>query len=98
MKPPQPLSRFGREPWLQPYYSQTLEELPATGISNIDILCPGFSADCLETLEEIQMENKAIFITAGGKSLNYSACLNDNKDHIDALCDIISLHTSGWLD
>ena len=89
-------SRFGREPWLEPYCSVTLQELPDTGIKNVDVICPGFSADCLETLEEIQMENKELFIEAGGKTFNYIPCLNDNDDHIDALCDIINTHMSGW--
>ena len=89
-------SRFGREPWLEPYCSVTLQELPDTGIKNVDVICPGFSADCLETLEEIQMENKDLFIEAGGNTFNYIPCLNDNDDHIDALCDILSTHMSGW--
>ena len=91
-------SRFGREPWLEPYCSLTLKELPKTGVKNVDVICPGFAADCLETLEEIQMENKALFIEAGGKTFNYIPCLNDNNDHIDALCDILSTHMSGWLE
>lgn len=89
-------SRFGREPWLEPYCSVTLQELPKTGINNVDLICPGFSADCLETLEEIQMENKELFIEAGGKTFNYIPCLNDNDDHIDALCEILTTHMSGW--
>jgi len=89
-------SRFGREPWLEPYCSVTLQELPATGINNVDIICPGFSADCLETLEEIQMENKALFIEAGGMQFNYIPCLNDDSEHIDALCEILTAHMFGW--
>lgn len=89
-------SCFGREPRLQPYCSQTLEELPKAGVESIDILCPGFSADCLETLEEIQMANKEIFIEAGGEEFHYIACLNDNDDHIDALSDIVTHHLSDW--
>ena len=91
-------SRFGREPWLEPYCSLTLQELPRTDVKNVDVICPGFAADCLETLEEIQMENKELFIEAGGKTFNYIPCLNDNNDHIDALCDILSTHMSGWLE
>ena len=90
-------SRFGREPWLQPYCDKTMEALPAEGISSIDILCPGFSADCLETLEEIQVENKEYFIDAGGKTFNYIPCLNDNDEHIDALVTIINQHLSAWV-
>ncbi len=89
-------SRFGREPWLQPYCSVTLQELPASGIKNVDILCPGFAADCLETLEETQMENKHLFIEAGGENFNYIPCLNDNSNHIDALCEVLTAHMFGW--
>jgi len=89
-------SRFGREPWLQPYCSETLQQLPASGIKNVDIICPGFAADCLETLEEIQMENKNLFIEAGGKNFNYIPCLNDSKDHMDALCEVLTAHMFGW--
>ena len=89
-------SRFGREPWLEPYCSVTLQELPATGVKNVDIICPGFSADCLETLEEIKMENKELFIEAGGEHFNYISCLNDNSDHIEALCEVLTAHMFGW--
>lgn len=89
-------SRFGREPWLQPYCSLTLQELPAAGTKSVDIICPGFAADCLETLEEIQMENKALFIEAGGETFNYIPCLNDDADHIDALCEVLTAHMFGW--
>ncbi len=89
-------SRFGREPWLEPYCSVTLQELPSTGVKSVDVICPGFSADCLETLEEIQMENKELFIEAGGETFSYIPCLNDNKDHIDALCEILTAHMFGW--
>ena len=89
-------SRFGREPWLQPYCDLTLQELPASGIKNIDIICPGFAADCLETLEEINMENKKLFNQAGGESFNYIPCLNNNKDHIKALGEVLTAHMFGW--
>lgn len=89
-------SRFGREPWLQPYCSVTLQELPAANIKSVDVICPGFAADCLETLEEIQMENKELFIEAGGESFNYIPCLNNSKDHMDALCEILTAHMFGW--
>jgi ferrochelatase len=89
-------SRFGREPWLEPYCSVTLQELPATGVKSVDVICPGFSADCLETLEEIKMENKELFIEAGGEDFNYISCLNDNSDHIDALCEVLTAHMFGW--
>ena len=89
-------SRFGREPWLEPYCSVTLQELPASGIKNVDIICPGFTADCLETLEEIKMENKDLFIEAGGETFNYIPCLNESEDHMTALCEILTAHMFGW--
>ena len=89
-------SRFGREEWLQPYCSETLAELPGKGIRKIDILCPGFAADCLETLEEIKIENRDIFIEAGGETFNYIPCLNDSEDHIDTICEVLTAHMFGW--
>lgn len=89
-------SRFGREAWLQPYCSVTLQELPAAGVKSVDVICPGFAADCLETLEEIRIENRDLFIDAGGKTFNYIPCLNDSKDHIEALCEILTAHMFGW--
>ena len=89
-------SRFGREPWLQPYCSVTLQELAGAGTKSVDIICPGFAADCLETLEEIQMDNKKTFIDAGGETFNYIPCLNDSEDHINAMCEILTAHMFGW--
>jgi len=89
-------SRFGREPWVEPYCSVTLQELPANGIKNVDIICPGFAADCLETLEEIQLENKTLFLASGGKNFNYIPCLNDSNEHINALCEVLTAHMFGW--
>jgi ferrochelatase len=89
-------SRFGREPWLEPYCRVTLQELPTTGVKNVDIICPGFAAACLATLEEIQMENKDLFIEAGGERFNYIPCLNDSDEHIDALSEILTAHMFGW--
>ena len=85
-------SRFGREPWLQPYTDETLEMLPSQGISSVAILCPGFSSDCLETLEEIQVEARDIFTRAGGSEFHYIPALNANPLHLDALTQIISRH------
>jgi ferrochelatase len=84
-------SRFGREPWLQPYTDETLSALPGKGVKGVDILCPGFSADCLETLEEIEEENREIFLEAGGTHFGYIPCLNDDDDHIEALGRIIQM-------
>lgn len=89
-------SRFGRTEWLKPYCTETLAELPKLGRKSIDIICPGFAADCLETLEEINMENREIFMNAGGKEYNYIPALNDSPAHMQALCTLISQHSFGW--
>lgn len=83
-------SRFGREPWLQPYTDAVLQALPAQGIRQVQVICPGFSADCLETLEEIAGENREIFMHAGGESFHYIPALNDRPDHIAALAGIVA--------
>ena len=75
-------SRFGPEEWLKPYTDKTLEQLPSEGKKKIILICPGFSSDCVETLEEISMEGKETFMEAGGKKFELVPCLNDNKDHI----------------
>jgi ferrochelatase len=82
-------SRFGREPWLQPYTDKTLEAMPAEGIKHVAIMCPGFSSDCLETIEEINMEARESFIDAGGEHFHYIPCLNDDPKHIQALASIV---------
>jgi ferrochelatase len=82
-------SRLGREPWLQPYTDEVLKSLPEKNIKNVAVVCPGFSADCLETLEEIQVENKEYFIEAGGENYDYIPCLNDDNDHINMMFDLI---------
>jgi|TARA_B110000438_G_scaffold301220_1_gene355566 ferrochelatase len=89
-------SRFGRQEWLQPYTSQTLMELPGQGVNNIHIISPGFSADCLETLEELEEENRGYFMKAGGKEYKYIPCLNDNPLHISMITNLIHKHTQGW--
>lgn len=89
-------SRVGREPWLQPYCDETMKQLPKQGVKSIDIMCPGFSADCLETIEEINEENREYFEHAGGENFNYIPCLNDNPDIIDALTDLLVRHARGW--
>lgn len=82
-------SRFGKAEWLQPYTDKTLEQLPAKGVKNIAIACPAFSADCLETLEEIAEENKQVFLEAGGETYRYIAALNSRDDHIQALAEMV---------
>ena len=78
-------SRFGPQEWLQPYTDKTLENLPAEGNKNILVICPGFSSDCVETLEEISIQGKESFIKNGGKNFDVVPCLNDNDDHINLL-------------
>ncbi|MCL1141544.1 ferrochelatase [Shewanella gaetbuli] len=82
-------SRFGKAKWLQPYTDATVESLPAQGVTDIAVICPAFSADCLETLEEIQGENRHIFEGAGGKDFRYIAALNDNDDHIQMMANLV---------
>lgn len=83
-------SRFGYQKWLQPYCVEVLQQLPPQGYRSIDIICPGFPADCLETLEEIAQTNKAIFLQSGGKSYNYIPALNETETHIECLFEIIN--------
>jgi len=85
-------SRFGKAQWLTPYTEDVLLDLTAQKVTDIAIMCPAFSADCLETLDEIKREYCEIFIEAGGKKFSYIAALNDNDDHIDALVDVITPH------
>ena len=78
-------SRFGPEAWLQPYTDKTLETLPKQGKRNVLVICPGFSSDCVETLEEISIQGKESFLKSGGKNFDVVPCLNDSNDHIDLL-------------
>lgn len=89
-------SRFGRAEWLKPYTSDTIKRLGKAKTARIDVFCPGFVSDCLETLEEIAIENKAIFLKAGGKEFHHIACLNDLHEWIQALARIVADHLSGW--
>ena len=91
-------SRFGKAEWLQPYTAETLKQLGEAGTKRVDIICPGFVSDCLETLEEIAMEAKETFINAGGQDYHYIPCLNERSDWIQALSDITLSHLQGWLD
>ena len=90
-------SRFGKAEWLQPYTAPTLQQMGAAGVGRVDILCPGFTSDCLETLEEISMEVRHDFLTAGGREFHYIPCLNEEADGISALADIVELHMGGWV-
>ena len=89
-------SRFGKAEWLQPYTAPTLKKLGENGTQRIDIICPGFAADCLETLEEIAMEGKADFLAAGGKEYHYIPALNEDEAWIKALADLVEHHLGGW--
>lgn len=89
-------SRFGKATWLKPYTDLTLMQLAHKGVKTVDVICPGFSADCLETLEEINIENREIFLSRGGSDFGYIPALNDHPDHIKVLCDLIQQHSFGW--
>jgi len=88
-------SRFGRERWLEPYTQPTLEALAREGVRRVDVACPGFAVDCLETLEEIAVENAVAFRGAGGEALRYIPCLNAEPTHADALAALAS-QDAGW--
>ncbi|MGV7207854.1 ferrochelatase [Oxalobacteraceae bacterium A2-2] len=89
-------SRFGKAEWLQPYTAPTVAQLARDGVKNLDILCPGFTSDCLETLEEIAMEVRHEFLSNGGKQFHYIPCLNDNPAWIRGLGEIAEQHLIGW--
>lgn len=90
-------SRFGRAEWIKPYTTATLKELGSQKTSRVDVVCPGFVADCLETLEEIAMEGREDFVHAGGGEYHYIPCLNDNDEWVRALSDMIMDNLQGWL-
>jgi ferrochelatase len=89
-------SRLGRQEWLRPYTDQTLQQLARDGVRKVQLICPGFAADCLETLEEVAMENRELFLQAGGSEYAYIPCLNDAAEHIDLLLQLAQQHTQGW--
>jgi ferrochelatase len=82
-------SRVGREPWLQPYTDISLQEMAAAGVGSVQVVCPGFAVDCLETLEEIAMQNRELFESAGGEKLEYIPALNDSKAHVEVMRRLI---------
>jgi len=90
-------SRFGKQEWLKPYLAGTLEDLGKAKTQRIDVICPGFSSDCLETLEEIAMEGKHIFQSNGGGEYHYIPCLNGRDTWINAMCDIAMENLHGWV-
>ncbi|MCG3727978.1 ferrochelatase [Vibrio cincinnatiensis] len=85
-------SQFGKEEWLQPYTDQTMAQLPKQGVKRLDIICPAFSVDCLETLEEIAGENQQVFLEAGGEAFHYVPCLNDSDAHIAMMTELVNAH------
>ena len=89
-------SRFGKARWLEPYTEPTLRELAAQGLKKVDVMCPGFVSDCLETLEEIAEEAREAFLEAGGEDFRYIDCLNDRPDWISALASVAEHHLQGW--
>lgn len=91
-------SRFGFSKWLSPYTAEVIKELGQQKTKRIDVVCPGFVADCLETLEEIAIEGKEIFIEAGGEEFHYIPSLNEHPEWIKALGNIIQTHLSGWVE
>ena len=91
-------SRFGPEPWLQPYTDKTIIDLAKNGLKNIAVVAPGFISDCLETLEELNVEAREFFIENGGQNFEYIPCLNDNKHSIKLLNQIIKTNLLGWVE
>lgn len=91
-------SRFGPATWLRPYTSDVTSALGGRGIASVTVVCPGFAIDCLETLEEIAVENRAFFVNGGGKRFEYVPALNARPDHVTLLADLITRHCQGWID
>ena len=89
-------SRFGREEWVKPYTDHTLEEWGKAGVGRVDVISPAFAADCLETLEELEVENREVFMEAGGKEYHYIPCLNDSADHINMMVSLVRENAQGW--
>ncbi len=90
-------SRFGREPWLEPATNSVLAELGGQGQAGLDVVCPGFAAECLETLEEIAIAGRKLYEEAGGTGFRYIPALNDRPEHIQALAEIAREHLEGWI-
>ena len=91
-------SRFGAEEWVKPYTDETLVQWAKDGVKRVDVISPAFAADCLETLEELEMENREYFIENGGEDYHYIPCLNDNPKHIALLSALVKQHSLGWLE
>lgn len=91
-------SLFGKEEWLKPYTDKTMQGLAKSGVRSLDVICPGFSADCLETIEEIDEQNREIFLHAGGERYRYIPALNDRPDHVRFLADLVVRNLHGWAE
>jgi protoporphyrin/coproporphyrin ferrochelatase len=91
-------SRFGRARWLKPYTLEVLAGMPARGVREVTVVCPGFAVDCLETLEEIDIENRAAFMHAGGQRFEYVAALNASPAHAHCLAELVAQRCQGWTD
>lgn len=89
-------SLFGREVWLQPYADQTLKALPAQGVSRVAVMRPGFTADCLETIQEMGMTNRELFLESGGSEYHLVPCLNDHPAWIGAMASLVEREAAGW--
>lgn len=91
-------SLFGKEEWIKPYTIDTVTAMAQSGVESLDVICPGFSADCLETLEEIDGENREAFEHNGGERFRYIPALNDRPDHLDALAGVVLRNLAGWVE
>lgn len=91
-------SRVGREAWLAPYTDDVLRRLPSEGVRHVQVLCPGFAVDCLETLEEVALRYRELFIASGGQRLDYIPALNDSPAHVGVLAELVRRHAPDWFD
>jgi ferrochelatase len=91
-------SLFGKEEWIKPYTDKTIAAMAKSGIRSLDVICPGFSADCLETLEEIDGLNREIFLHAGGERYRYIPALNDRADHVRVIAGLVLRNLQGWIE
>nr|WP_269844264.1 ferrochelatase [Rappaport israeli] len=89
-------SLFGKEEWLRPYADETIKQMARDGVRSMAVICPGFSADCLETLEEMAIGNRALFLEHGGQVYEYIPALNAQSAHIGLLVDLVKQHAQGW--
>jgi len=89
-------SRVGKEEWLRPYCDETMKQLPGEGVKRVDVISPAFVADCLETIEEIDGENREYFMEHGGEAFSYIPCLNASPEHMTFMADLVAKHIQGW--